>query len=83
MKKLLVFASLFLLLFYSCGENGEKEFIDQSGTVETTDIIISSQVSGTILSLIKDEGSSISKGDTILIIDPENYLLQLQQAEAQ
>lgn len=82
MKKLFAVTSIIALLF-GCGENGVKEKIELSGTVETTDIILSSQVAGTVQKIIQEEGSRVGDGDTLVIIDPETYILQLNQAEAQ
>lgn len=82
MKKLLAIISIIALLI-GCGDNGEKDKIELSGTVETTNIILSSQVAGTIQQIVREEGNRVSAGDTIMIIDPETYQLQLNQAEAQ
>jgi HlyD family secretion protein len=82
MKKLFAVTSIIALLF-GCGENGVKEKVELSGTVETTDIILSSQVAGTVQKIIQEEGSRVGDGDTLVIIDPETYILQLNQAEAQ
>jgi HlyD family secretion protein len=82
MKKLFAITSIIALLF-ACGENGVKEKIELSGTVETTNIILSSQVAGTVERIVQEEGNRVSVGDTLIIIDPETYILQLKQAEAQ
>ena len=66
-----------------CGNNGEKDKIELSGTVETTNIILSSQVTGTVDRIVQEEGNRIIAGDTLIIIDAEAYILQLNQAEAQ
>lgn len=82
MKKLLAITSIIALLI-GCGDNGEKDKIELSGTVETTNIILSSQVAGTIQQIFQGDGNRVNAGDTIMIIDPETYQLQLNQAEAQ
>lgn len=82
MKKLLAVVSIIAFLI-SCGDKGDKNEIILSGTVETTNITLSSQVTGFVQKLIAHEGSRVTAGDTLLIIDPETYLLQLMQAEAQ
>lgn len=82
MKKLLALTSIIVLLV-GCGDNGEKDKIELSGTVETTNIILSSQVSGTVERIVQEEGNRINAGDTLIIIDTEAYILQLNQAEAQ
>ena len=82
MKKLFAVTSIMAILF-ARGENGVKEKIELSGTVETTNIILSSQVAGTVQRIVQEEGNRVSIGDTLIIIDPERYILQLKQAEAQ
>jgi len=78
--KLLLFALLGIVIS-SCGNN-ENGKITGSGTIETTNIFVSSQVTGTVKNILADEGSSVNAGDTILIIDPEVYEFQLEQAKA-
>lgn len=82
MKKLAIL-SLLLSLLFGCGNNGETDSIKLSGTVETVDIILSSQVAGKVLNIELDDGATVTTGDTIMIIDPETYKIQLMQAEAQ
>ncbi|RJP63283.1 MAG: HlyD family efflux transporter periplasmic adaptor subunit [Ignavibacteriales bacterium] len=82
MKKLLVIASVITLLI-GCEDNGDKEKIELSGTVETTNITLSSQLAGTVERIYQVEGNRVRVGDTLIIIDPETYILQLNQAEAQ
>ena len=72
-------ASLFLI---SCGSSDEKSFIEASGTIESTNIIISSRTAGNIQALNFSEGAKVNAGDTILIIDHELLDIQLRQAIA-
>ena len=76
------FSALVLVLFYACGGNGNENTIEESGTIETTNSVISSQVVGEVEKIILDEGAVVNAGDTVLIIDHESYDLQLKQAEA-
>jgi len=80
MKRTLVII-LAALIFYNCGGN-DKNVIKESGTIEATEVVISSQVSGKVLKLLKDEGAQVKAGDTILVIDRESLELQHQQAVA-
>ncbi len=83
MNKTLIISVLTLLLFLAgCGNNGKPEFIEASGTIEATNIIISSKTSGEILKLNYNEGDKVNKGDTIIIIDHELLDIQLKQAVA-
>lgn len=78
-KKFYLLITLFII--NSCSSNNNN-YIEESGTIEATEIIISSQVAGKILKILKDEGDKVFAGDTILIIDQEALLLQLKQAVA-
>ncbi|MBT8379383.1 MAG: efflux RND transporter periplasmic adaptor subunit [Ignavibacteria bacterium] len=82
MKKVLAsFSIVMMYLLLACNGNNEGN-IEASGNIEATNIIISSQVTGEVLQIIKDEGAKVSAGDTIIIIDPETYELKLQEVLA-
>ncbi len=76
-----IFLSVLILLFVGCGDNGKKS-IEASGTIEATNVIISSKVNGEVKELKVDEGSKVNKGDTLIMIDHELLDLQLNQAFA-
>ncbi len=67
-------------LFACNGNSGDG--IEESGTIEATNILISSKVSGTVQKFMFEEGDKVEKSDTILIIDTELLDIQLKQAEA-
>jgi len=69
----------FSLLIFACSGNDKNSMIEESGTVEATESVISSQVAGRIINIIKDEGSQVAAGDTIVIIDHEALDIQLKQ----
>ena len=73
---------LLIISFISCGGNNSTSVIEASGTIESTNVIISSKTSGEILKLLHDEGEKVKTGDTILIIDHEALDYQLEQALA-
>ena len=79
--KLAALLSLILIITSCSGDNNET-YIEESGTIEATESVISSQVSGKVLTVKNDEGSIVSEGDTLLIIDHELYEIQLLQANA-
>ncbi|HEY7751958.1 MAG TPA: hypothetical protein VH917_06665, partial [Ignavibacteriaceae bacterium] len=82
MKKLLGFLTLILsLLIFSCDGNDDGK-IEASGNIEATNIVVSSQVIGRVIKILKDEGAKADKGDTVIIIDPETYELKLAEAVA-
>jgi len=73
---------LLLLGLIGCSGNNDTNTIEESGTIETKDVIVSAQVGGVILKQLHDEGDIVKEGDTLLIIDHESLDLQLKQAEA-
>jgi HlyD family secretion protein len=82
MKKLNLFVTpLLALIFISCNGNNHDR-IDASGNIEATNIVVSSQVSGKVIQILKDEGNHVTKGDTVIIMDPETYKLKLDEALA-
>ncbi|HEV8538768.1 MAG TPA: efflux RND transporter periplasmic adaptor subunit [Bacteroidota bacterium] len=56
--------------------------ISASGTIEGTDVNISTEVPGRVRERRVDEGSRVGRGDTLLIIDDTEYQIQLRQASA-
>lgn len=83
MKILLSHLTVLLLLFLtSCSSNNHLKSIEASGTIEATNIVVSSKASGNILSINFPEGAKVNSGDTIMIIDHEQLDIQLLQAIA-
>jgi HlyD family secretion protein len=82
MKKLtLIIISILTFVLIGCNGN-DNDRIKASGNIEATNIIVSSQVSGKVLQILKDEGNKVNKNDTVIIIDPETYKLKLEEALA-
>ena len=82
MKKLiLIIISILTFVLISCNGNNNDR-IKASGNIEATNIIVSSQVSGKVLHILKDEGNKVNENDTVIIIDPETYQLKLKEAVA-
>ncbi|HEX3073951.1 MAG TPA: efflux RND transporter periplasmic adaptor subunit [Ignavibacteriales bacterium] len=77
-----VFIAVLLPLFAGCGNGEGENYIEESGTVEAVNVLISSKVAGTVDKILFEEGKKISAGDTIMIIDHESLDIQLKQAEA-
>ena len=80
--KLAFFLVVISFTFFSCGNGNDRNAIEASGNIETTDVIVSSQVSGKVLKILKEEGQQIISGDTVMIIDPLTYELKLREAES-
>jgi HlyD family secretion protein len=73
--------SVLLLMVGGCSGN-DRGVIDASGTIEATAVTIGTEVSGKVVDVRVDEGAVVRRGDTLLVIDPTEYQLQLRQAEA-
>ncbi|MGB8194550.1 MAG: HlyD family efflux transporter periplasmic adaptor subunit [Chitinophagaceae bacterium] len=68
-----------IVLFISCGP---AEKFDATGTFETTEVIVSSELSGKIQALNIKEGDSVSQNKVVGSVDAENLSLQKEQVEA-
>ncbi|HTX74507.1 MAG TPA: biotin/lipoyl-binding protein, partial [Rectinemataceae bacterium] len=68
------------LLLASCARG--PQVFEASGTIEATEVRVSSQVAGTILSVDAVEGSQVNKGDQLARIDPDAYRFQAGEAHA-
>ena len=82
MKRIKLFAILFITIVIISCNDGNTANLEYSGTIESTDLMVSSQLPGKIESLFFDEGDLVRKGDTLAIIEHEKLNLQLEQAEA-
>lgn len=69
--------TLGLFLFTAC--NGNSAQYDASGTFETTEVIVSAEAAGKILSLDIQEGDQVKENDILGVIDTiQTYLAKLQ-----
>ncbi len=68
------------LLMVSCGEKSE---FDAQGTFETTEVIVSSEANGRIISFNIEEGNMVDANTIIGTIDSVQLYLQRKQLEAQ
>jgi HlyD family secretion protein len=78
LRKYLITVILSLLIF-ACSGNNRNSVIEESGTIEATESVISSQAAGKIIKIIKDEGAQVRAGDTIVMIDHEALDIQRKQ----
>jgi HlyD family secretion protein len=77
MKQMIFLSALIFLM--ACGK--EKRF-DATGTFETEEVIVSSELTGKIQTLNVEEGDTISQGKVVGLVDAENLALQKAQVEA-
>jgi HlyD family secretion protein len=82
MKKILLSVSVLLISLLASCSNNDGGNIKASGNIEATNIVVSSQVSGEIIQILKDEGTKVNKGDTVILIDTETYELKLAEVTA-
>jgi HlyD family secretion protein len=69
------------LLTPGCSDKGAGT-IEASGTIEGTEINVAAEVAGRILAAPVNEGARVKPGDTLALINDEEYRLQLKQADA-
>jgi HlyD family secretion protein len=76
-----IFISMLATVFIiACSSNGNK--FDASGTFEATEVIVSSELNGKILSLTVNEGDTVSVNRVVGTVDAEGIELQKEQVEA-
>ncbi|MFA6549237.1 MAG: biotin/lipoyl-binding protein, partial [Candidatus Margulisiibacteriota bacterium] len=54
-----------------------------SGTIEVTEVVISSKVTGRITQLNVDEGSDVTSGEVLALVETQDYQAALDKARAQ
>lgn len=74
--------STIILFLTGCSGSSDQNKIEASGTIETTEVTLSSKVSGEIKVLNADEGNEVKSGDTLLVVDHSLLDIQLEQALA-
>jgi HlyD family secretion protein len=79
-KRILLFFTLSAFFGYGCNMNDMK--FDAEGSFEADEVIVSSEVSGKILSLTVEEGSVLPKDSIVAIIDSIPLVLQKAQVVA-
>jgi HlyD family secretion protein len=67
-------------MLFSCHSNKDK--FDASGTFESDEVIVSSQLGGELLSFNVEEGDALSAGEVVGHIDSTDVALQKQQVQA-
>ncbi|NML23262.1 HlyD family efflux transporter periplasmic adaptor subunit [Pseudoflavitalea sp. G-6-1-2] len=80
MKQYIFPALIFAGFLAAC--NGNGTVADASGTFEVDEVIVSSELTGKILSFDVQEGDSIAKDKVVGLVDAENLNLQKEQVQA-
>jgi HlyD family secretion protein len=80
MKTQIYILSIVLVLFSAC--NSHKVETDATGVFETTEVIVSAEASGKILSFTIHEGDEVKKGQVLGQIDSTQLHLNKLQVEA-
>ena len=68
-------------LFFGSCSRGAGEF-EASGTIEATEVRVSSQAAGTLTEVDATEGNAVKRGDVLARVDPEAYKFQVGEANA-
>lgn len=79
MKKIFAMAGIAAMLA-ACGSS-EREY-DATGTFEATEVVVSAEQSGTLLTFAVNEGDEIEVGHEVGLTDTTQTWLKLQQTEA-
>jgi HlyD family secretion protein len=78
MKKVLIL--ILSVTLFACSPSNEN--FDASGSFEVDEVIVSSQLSGQLLTFNVNEGDSLSKGQIVGTIDADEISLQKEQVQA-
>jgi HlyD family secretion protein len=65
-----------------CADKIPDNVIIASGTIEATDVTISTKIAGQIRNIMVDEGSRIRKDEVLMVLDHDLLDIQLRQAYA-
>jgi HlyD family secretion protein len=68
------------LVLFGCHSGGLQP--DGSGTIECTQVQVSSQVGGRLLKLVPQEGAVLRRGGLVAQVDPVDYVLKRDEAKA-
>lgn len=76
MNKILTTGAIVSILFLFGCENNKDNAFTGSGTIEATEVTVSAKTRGEVLRLLFQEGDSVTKGDTLAMINIEQLKLQ-------
>ena len=75
----LILAGIVVILLSGCGASNT---LTLSGSVESTQIDANSEAAGKVISIEREEGSQVKKGDVLVKVDASNQELVVRQNEA-
>jgi HlyD family secretion protein len=80
-REIILIISVFLLLGLGCGQKKKDGFLG-SAVIEGKTFMVSSIVQGNLVSVLKDEGDSVEKGELLAIVDTIQLILRKKEIEA-
>ncbi len=80
-REIILIISVFLLLGLGCGQKKNDGFLG-SAVIEGKTFMVSSIVQGNLVSVLKDEGDSVGKGELLAIVDTIQLILRKKEIEA-
>jgi HlyD family secretion protein len=78
---ILVIAGIFIWRWLANRNNGPKDKLFGNGTIEATEVDITSKVSGKILTLLVREGDNVRQGQLLATLDSDELAAQVTQAQ--
>ncbi len=86
-KKIIIVVLLFLIIsgvaYFFTHKKQNLEELTLYGNIEIRQVDLGFQVGGKLDKMLKEEGDSVQKGELIAEIDPKDYVLNLQKAQAE
>lgn len=81
---ILALAAVAAVLWWTLGRNGDaSDSLEASGTVEATESDLGFEIPGRLLRVVPAEGTAVSAGDTLAILDPDELTAAAEATEAQ
>ena len=80
MKRIIVLLISGIFILNACSENGDQA--DAYGNFESTDQLVMPEMAGKLLWLHAEEGKSLTKGDTVALVDTTQLHLKKKQVLA-
>ena len=81
-RNILVLMFILLYLTFSFTGCAESKILTLSGTIESTQLDVNSEVMGKVIKIYKDEGNSIKTGDVLADIDSSTQQFAVKQQDA-